>query len=434
MAVTVIGAGLAGCEAAWQLALRGIHVLLIEMKPVNFSPAHKSADLAELVCSNSLRSSSLFSGPGLLKEELRLMNSLIMRAADSTSVPAGKALAVDRKSFSEFIGSQVMANPLIQVERYEVKSLPSGENGPIIVATGPLTSDALADQILKMLGADGLHFYDAIAPIVAAESLDASRLFRASRYGTDEGDYLNAAMDEELYKAFVKEVQEAEKVEPYPFEKIPHFEGCLPIEELARRGTETLAFGPMKPVGLIDPVTGRRPYAVVQLRAENRDGSLYNLVGFQTKMTYPEQERVFRMIPGLEKAVFARLGSIHRNTYIDSPRLLDEFSRARTRPDVFFAGQITGVEGYIESTASGLAVGVMAALLQNNIFPAVPYSTTAIGALLKHTRNQDTSGFVPMNINFGIMDPAPKSVPKNRKKEFLAQRALQDIAQMEGWC
>jgi methylenetetrahydrofolate--tRNA-(uracil-5-)-methyltransferase len=429
MSVTVVGAGLAGCEAAWQLALRGIHVRLIEMKPVKFSPAHQSADLAELVCSNSLRSSSLFSGPGLLKEELRLMNSLIMRAADSTSVPAGKALAVDRKSFSEYIGSEVMANPLIQVERFEVKNLASVENGLIIVATGPLTSDALADEIIKMLGADGLHFYDAIAPIVTDESLDASRLFRASRYGTDEGDYLNAAMDEELYKAFVKEVLEAEKVEPYPFENIPHFEGCLPIEELARRGIETLAFGPMKPVGLVDPATGKRPYAVVQLRTENKAGSLYNLVGFQTKMTYPEQQRVFRMIPGLDEAVFARLGSIHRNTYIDSPRLLDEFSRAKTRPDVFFAGQITGVEGYIESTASGLAVGVMAALIQNNIVPSVPNSTTAIGALLKHTRNKDTLGFVPMNINFGIIDPAPKSIAKNRRKEFVVERALKDAAQ-----
>ena len=425
--ITIIGAGLAGCEAAWQLAKRGVAVLLVEMKPLRYSPAHTSPGLAELVCSNSLRSSSLESAAGLLKEEMRILDSLIMAAADATAVPAGKALAVDREQFSEFITARIAENPLVTIQRTEVERIPRDAASPVIVATGPLTSDALAQDIALISGIDGLSFFDAIAPIVTADSLDMRRLFRASRYGDGPGDYLNAAMDEATYRGFVNEILLAKKVEPYPFENIPHFEGCLPIEELARRGPDTLAFGPMKPVGLTDPATGTRPFAVVQLRAENREQTLYNLVGFQTKITYPEQERVFRMIPGLEEAQFVRLGSVHRNTYLDAPRLLDTFSRSRVLPHVHFAGQITGVEGYIESTASGLVVGIMAGLLSTGLTPEPPPPTTAIGGLLKHTRDQPSKKYEPMNVNFGIMEPPPAGTPKKRRKEIVAARALEAI-------
>ncbi len=425
--ITIIGGGLAGCEAAWQLANRGVPVALVEMKPLRYSPAHTSPGLAELVCSNSLRSSSLASAAGLLKEEMRILDSLIMAAADATAVPAGKALAVDRGEFSEFITGRIAASPLVTLQRQEVTRIPPDADGPIIIATGPLTADSLAQDIAGVLASDGLSFYDAIAPIVASDSLDMSRLFRASRYSDGPGDYLNAAMDEETYRRFVHEILLAKKVEPYPFEDIPHFEGCLPIEELARRGLDTLAFGPMKPVGLTDPATGARPFAVVQLRAENREQTLYNLVGFQTKMTYPEQERVFRMIPGLEKADFVRLGSVHRNTFLNAPRLLDRFSRSRLQPHVHFAGQITGVEGYIESTASGLVVGILAGLLSAGVAPEPPPPVTAIGGLLKHTRDQPSKKYEPMNVNFGIMDPPPEGTPKKRRKEVIAARALDAI-------
>ncbi len=428
MGITVIGGGLAGCEAAWQLAKREIPVRLIEMKPMKFSPAHSSENLGELVCSNSLRSGELESAAGLLKEELRVLDSLIMEAADLNRVPAGKALAVDRELFSKYITEKIASNRLISLERYEFKKITDETDDLMIIATGPLTSDSLTADIARLLGAEGLSFYDAIAPIVTAESLDMTKLFRASRYGDGEGDYLNSAMDEQLYKDFVAAIVAAAKVDPYPFEKIPHFEGCLPIEVLASRGPDTLAFGPMKPVGLKDPATGGQPYAVVQLRAENKECSLYNLVGFQTKMTHPEQDRVFRMIPGLEKADFVRLGSIHRNTYLDSPRLLDLYSRARARPQMFFAGQITGVEGYLESTASGLAVGIMAAFLSKGITPLPPPSATAVGALLKHTRDiSPKKKFEPMNVNFGIIDPLLNKVPKKLKKTVVVERALASL-------
>ncbi len=355
------------------------------------------------------------------------MDSLIMRAADATAVPAGKALAVDRNLFARFVTEKLCNHPLVKLEIREVTRIPPPEEGLVIVATGPLTADKLTSDIMKSLGSEGLYFYDAIAPIVNADSLDMSQLFRASRYGNGEGDYLNASMDEPGYMKFVSEILLAEKVDPYPFENIPHFEGCLPIEEFARRGPNTLAFGPMKPVGLTDPVTGKRPYAVVQLRAENQERTLYNLVGFQTKMKHAEQERIFRLIPGLQKAEFARLGSIHRNTYLDSPRLLDEFSRSRKDPHVFFAGQMTGVEGYIESTASGLAVGILAGLLSQKLTPQAPPGTTAIGALLKHTRNESAAKYEPMNINFGIIAEAPEGTPKHGKREKVVERALQDI-------
>jgi methylenetetrahydrofolate--tRNA-(uracil-5-)-methyltransferase len=425
--ITIIGGGLAGCEAAWQLAKRGVPVVLAEMKPLRYSPAHTSSHLAELVCSNSLRSSSLESAAGLLKEEMRILDSLIMAGAEATTVPAGKALAVDREQFSEFITERIAANPYVRISRMEVERIPSEADGPVIIATGPLTADALAQDIARVLGVEGLSFYDAIAPIVASDSVDTSKLFRASRYADGPGDYLNAAMDEETYRRFVEQILLAQKVDPHPFENIPHFEGCLPIEELARRGPDTSAFGPMKPVGLTDPLTGARPFAVVQLRAENREQTLYNLVGFQTKMTYSEQERVFRMIPGLENAHFVRLGSIHRNTYLDAPRLLDRFSRSRLQPHVYFAGQITGVEGYIESTASGLVVGMMAGLISAGLTPEPPPPITAIGGLLKHTQDQPPKKYEPMNVNFGIMDPPPAGTSKKRRKEVLATRALEAI-------
>lgn len=431
--VTVIGGGLAGCEAAWQLARLGIPVRLVEMKPHLYSPAHRSSDLAELVCSNSFRSSVLTSAVGLLKEELRILNSLIMEAADATAVPAGKALAVNRELFSHFITERIQNHPLIQLERREVTQIPGPEAGPVIVATGPLTSDVLAADIQRLLGAAGLSFYDAIAPIVTAESLDMTKLFWASRYGdTETGDYLNAPLDEPTYRAFVQAILHAEKVEPHPFESIPHFEGCLPIEVLAQRGPDTLAFGPMKPVGLIDPRTGQRPFAVVQLRAENREQTLFNLVGFQTKMKYPDQVRVFRMIPGLEHAVFTRLGSVHRNTYLDSPRLLDHFARSRTHPHVFFAGQITGVEGYVESTASGLVVGIMAGRLMQGGTVEPPTPATATGALLHHTYRDRPGRFEPMNVNFGIMTPPPHGVPKHQRKQVVVDRALAEIRRWRG--
>jgi len=425
--ISVIGAGLAGCEAAWQLARRGIAVHLFEMKPHRYSPAHASPLFAELVCSNSLRSASLQSAVGLLKEELRLMGSLIIEVADATTVPAGKALAVDRELFAAAITEKIEKDPLITVIRGEVTRIPPQEEGAVIVATGPLTSDALAAEIVQLFGSKGLSFYDAIAPIVATDSLDMSRLFRASRYDEGEGDYLNAPMDEPTYRAFVEAILNARKVEPHPFEKIAHFEGCLPVEELARRGPETLAFGPMKPVGLVDPATGRRPFAVVQLRAENKDCTSYNLVGFQTKMTHPEQERIFRMIPGLENAVFERLGSVHRNTYLDAPRVLDEWSRCLAKPHVFFAGQITGVEGYVESTASGLAVGIMAAAIAQGRVAEPPPPLSALGGLLRHTQDRASKKYEPMNVTFGLMDPPPHGTPKNRKKEVLAARAIEAV-------
>ncbi len=426
MNITVVGGGLAGCEAASVISSFGLRVRLIEMKPVKSSPAHKSADLGELVCSNSLRSAELGSAVGLLKEELRLLGSLIMRAADSTAVPAGRALAVDRGLFSRFVTQEIDQNDLITVERTELTSIPGASDGPVVIATGPLTSDELANAIAELVGEKSLSFYDAIAPIVSADGLDMTKLFKASRYEEGEGAYLNAPMDEPTYVRFVEEIIKSEKVDPYPFEKIDHFEGCLPIEELARRGRQTLCFGPMKPVGLIDPRTGRRPYAVVQLRAENAEGTLYNLVGFQTKMTYPEQQRIFRMIPGLEQAEFERLGSVHRNTFLDAPKALDEFSRANKASHVFFAGQITGVEGYVESTASGYVVGLYAALLAKNVKPEIPPSSTATGALIKHTRDEPLKEYEPMNVNYGMMDDVPVR-NRRQKKELRAKIALETV-------
>jgi methylenetetrahydrofolate--tRNA-(uracil-5-)-methyltransferase len=426
--VTVIGGGLAGCEAAWQVANRGVRVRLFEMKPAVFSAAHHLPGLSELVCSNSLRGDSLENAVGLLKEELRRLGSLFMEAAEATKVPAGGALAVDRGLFSEYVTSRIEAHPLIEVVRGEVTEIPA--EGVVVVASGPLTSGALATEIGRLVG-EYLYFYDAIAPIVAADSIDCSKAFRASRYGKGEGDdYINCPLDQEQYKSFVNELLLAEKVEPKSFEKVVHFEGCMPIEEMASRGPETLRFGPMKPVGLIDPRVGVEGHAVIQLRQENREATMYNLVGFQTKLTWPEQKRIFRMIPGLEQAEFVRLGSMHRNTFINAPRLLQASCQLKSDQRIFFAGQITGVEGYVESASSGFLAGVNAARLVLGEPLTVPPPETAIGALAVHITNTDAAHFQPMNVNYGLFPALPGRFKKKEKRGLLAQRGL---LALEAW-
>jgi methylenetetrahydrofolate--tRNA-(uracil-5-)-methyltransferase len=426
--VTIIGAGLAGCEAAWQAAKRGIAVTLHEMKPEKFSPAHHMPGLAELVCSNSLRGDSLENAVGLLKEELRRCGSLVMEAAEATRVPAGGALAVDRQLFSDYVTCKISSHPLITLKPGEVSDLPP--EGIVVIASGPLTSDALADS-LSLLTGDRLYFYDAIAPIVSADSLDMTRVFAASRYGKGDGDdYLNCPLNESEYLHFVQNLVAAEKVPGRDFEKVIHFEGCMPVETMAERGVETLRFGPMKPVGLADPRTGAEPHAVIQLRAENREKTMYNLVGFQTKLTYGEQRRVFRMIPGLENADFGRLGSMHRNTFINSPTLLLPTQQLKGEPRVIFAGQITGVEGYVESAASGFLAGINAACLAREETPALPPSETAFGALMAHITNADARHFQPMNVNYGLFPELPGRVKKKEKRQKLAERAL---AALDEW-
>jgi len=420
--VTIIGGGLAGCEAAWQAASRGISVTLHEMKPEKFSPAHHLPGLAELVCSNSLRGDSLENAVGLLKEEMRRCGSLVMEAAEATRVPAGGALAVDRQLFSDYITRKIGSHPLITLKQGEVSEIPA--DGIVIIASGPLTSDALANSLSTLTG-ERLYFYDAIAPIVSAESLDMSKIFAASRYGKGDGDdYLNCPLNEEEYLAFVAELVAAEKVPSRDFEKVVHFEGCMPVETMAERGVETLRFGPMKPVGLPDPRTGREPHAVIQLRAENREKTMYNLVGFQTKLTYGEQRRVFRMIPGLEGAEFVRLGSMHRNTFINSPALLLMTQQLKGDPRIIFAGQITGVEGYVESAASGFLAGISAACVAQAATPSLPPPETALGALMAHITNADARHFQPMNVNYGLFPELPGRVKKKEKRQMLAERAL----------
>ena len=420
--LTILGAGLAGCEAAWQAAERGLQVRLYEMKPARFSPAHSSPDLAELVCSNSLRGADLGNAVGLLKEELRRCASLVIRAADATCVPAGGALAVDRGQFSAFITGKIANHPLIELVREEITNLPA--DGLTIVASGPLTSDALAAHLFGLVG-DRLYFYDAIAPIVSAESLDRSKIYAASRYGKGDGDdYLNCPMDREQYEAFLAALRSAEKVAPREFEQVLHFDGCMPIEEMAERGDDTLRFGPMKPVGLPDPATGREPWAVGQLRTENREKSMYNLVGFQTKMTWPEQRRVLRMIPGLKQAEFIRYGVMHRNTFINSPQLLLPTQQLKTDPRIIFAGQITGVEGYVESAASGFLAGLAATALAQDKEPLLPPRETALGALLHHITDAEPKHFQPMNVNYGLFPALEGRVKKKERKLLLAERAL----------
>jgi methylenetetrahydrofolate--tRNA-(uracil-5-)-methyltransferase len=424
--VTVIGGGLAGCEAAWQLLRRNHRVRLCEMKPSRFSPAHKSPLLAELVCSNSLRSNAPDNAVGLLKEEMRRLDSLVMAAADATSVPAGKALAVDRHAFSHFIEDRLAREPGLELIRGEITDIP--EEGVVIVATGPLTSDVLARSIGALTGGEYLYFYDAISPIVEGDSIDRNRVFAASRYGHGEADYLNCPMDKETYERFWRALSDAEEIPLHAFEVMKCFEGCLPVEVIARRGIETLAHGPMKPVGLSDPRTGRQPHAVVQLRREDKAGILYNIVGFQTKLTWPEQRRIFRMIPGLEQVEFARYGSVHRNTFLNGPALLTTSLQLRSRPELFFAGQITGVEGYVESSAMGLLAGINASRFLQNAEPIPPPSETALGALIGHIKNADRKAFQPMNVTFGLFPPLSGTIRKKERGIQYARRSLEALA------
>ncbi|GAB1410327.1 methylenetetrahydrofolate--tRNA-(uracil(54)-C(5)) -methyltransferase (FADH(2)-oxidizing) TrmFO [Desulfovibrionales bacterium] len=417
--VHIIGAGLAGCEAAWQLARHGWHVLLYEMKPQVFSPAHQSEDLAELVCSNSFRSAELETGIGLLKREMTDLGSLVMEVAHQTQLPAGKALAVDRELFSREITRRITAHPDITLVRREIQSLNEigCDTEPMIVAAGPLMSSALAEHLGQVIGQNYLAFYDAIAPIVATDSINTDVAFWASRYAPEERDYLNCPMNEEEYLHFVQELLHGDKVASREFEKELHFEGCLPIEVMAERGVMTLAFGPLKPVGLVDPRTGRQPFAVVQLRAENKDKTAMNMIGFQTKLKYPEQERIFRMIPGLEQAEFLRLGSIHRNTYVQAPAVLGPGLELLSRSGIYLAGQITGVEGYLESAATGLWLGLS---LAGKV--SAPPRETALGALLGHLRTE-AKNFQPSNVHFGLMPALNQRAPKKKRKELYALRA-----------
>ena len=432
--INIYGAGLAGCEAAWQAAQRGVKVRLFEMKPHKMTPAHHSDGFAELVCSNSLRSDCVSNAVGLLKEEMRRFDSLIMQAADATRVPAGSALAVDRTKFSQYITDRIRNHPNIEVVEEEVSSL---EEGTVtVIATGPLTSDAMADFIKDDLGCGKLHFFDAAAPIVDASTINMDIAFFASRYDKGDADYINCPMNKEQYDAFWQALTTAEEAQLKEFDKesqknVKVFEGCMPVEVMAKRGYETLCYGPLKPVGLIDPRVGTESYAVVQLRKENREGTMFNLVGFQTHLTFPEQRRVFRMIPGLENAEFLRYGVMHRNTYLNSPGLLDNTYAMNARPDVFFAGQMTGVEGYVESAGSGLLAGINAAhraLGKDKL--ALP-AETMLGAMADYVSRGGTGDFAPMNANFGIVTPLGYRVKggKVAKNEKLAERALSIIDQ-----
>ncbi len=451
--VRIVGGGLAGCEAAWQAASRGVRVTLHEMRPNRGTDVHKTGDLAELVCSNSLRGDKLDNAVGLLKEEMRRLGSLVMRAADETRVPAGAALAVDRDAFAAAVTAAVSGHPLITIARGEVAAIPDlrGASEPVVLATGPLTSEALAASIATFVGQDYLYFYDAISPIVLAESIDRTKVFRASRYdrslgpvpdrqavaagpacGTDdgEGDYLNCPFTKTEYEAFYDALTHAESATVHDFDREPFFEGCLPIEVLAHRGPDTLRFGPMKPVGLTDPKTGRWPYACVQLRQDNLAGDHFSLVGFQTQLKWGEQARVLRLVPGLEQAEFVRFGMVHRNTYINGPSILNETWQTRTRPDLFFAGQISGVEGYVESAASGLLAGRNAAALALGETPSCPPRTTAIGALAYYASHALASTYQPSNITFGIMEPLA-SPPRGKadRKRATSERALAALAE-----
>jgi methylenetetrahydrofolate--tRNA-(uracil-5-)-methyltransferase len=429
--VHIIGGGLAGSEAAWQLAERGHDVVLHEMRPGVGTAAHKTDRLAELVCSNTFKSTETSNAHGLLKAEMRLLGCMILECADEARVPGGSALTVDRDVFSSAVHARVTAHPRITVERGEVTRLPS----PGIVATGPLTSSALAESIRARLGLDALAFYDAIAPIVSVDSIDHDIVFRASRYGKEtmegesDGAYLNCPMTREQYEIFLDALTTADKATAHEFDAVPYFEGCMPAEEMARRGRETLRFGPMKPVGLVDPRTGREAHAVVQLRMEDRAGRMWNLVGFQTRLRYPEQQRVFRMIPGLENAEFLRFGSIHRNSYLNAPAALAPHLALRDDARTLFAGQLTGVEGYTESTATGLLAGINLSRLLAGDEPAVPPTTTMLGALYRYLREADPRHFQPMNANFGLVDDlGVRMKDKRAKKEKLAERALAEMA------
>lgn len=420
--VNVIGAGLAGSEAAWQIANRGVKVRLYEMRPVKQTPAHHTENFAELVCTNSLRANQLTNGVGLLKEEMRQLNSVVMQAADKHNVPAGGALAVDRDSFSKAITAAVKNHPNVEVITEEVTSIPSGLT---VVATGPLTSDLLAKEIIKFTGDDGLYFYDAAAPIVAKDSLDMDKVYLKSRYDKGEAAYLNCPMTEEEFTAFHKELVNAEMAELHDFEDEKFFEGCMPIEEMASRGAKTMLFGPLKPVGLEDPKTGKEPFAVVQLRQDNAVGDLYNIVGFQTHLKWGEQKRVFSMIPGLENARFVRYGVMHRNTYLRSPEMMTATYQTKARSDLFFAGQMTGVEGYVESAASGLYAGINAARLALGQEPVVFPTETMMGAMAHYITHASKKNFQPINANFGIVPRLKQKIRDKRERNLqLSQRAL----------
>ncbi len=426
-ALTVIGGGLAGCEAAWHAAEAGCAVRLYEMRPLRRTEAHQTDHLAELVCSNSFRNASLDTAIGLLKEEMRRLGSLIMRIADVTAVPAGAALAVDREQFAAGVSAAIAAHPRIELVRDEVQAVP--DDGVVIVATGPLTSPALSQNLQARLGQTHLYFYDAIAPIVTADSVDRSIAFSASRYDKGGDDYLNCPFTRDEYYAFVDAVLAAEKVQTRDFERCVYFEGCMPIEEMARRGRETLAFGPMRPVGLIDPRSGTRPYAVAQARQDNREATLYNLVGFQTKMTYPEQRRVLRMIPGLAQAEFVRLGSLHRNTFINAPAVLQPTLQLRGHDAIFLAGQLVGVEGYVESAATGLLAGLNAARALAGRPLLVPPATTALGSLLAYITDRTRREFQPMNANYGLFPPLDGKGRGRDRRRAMGDRALRDGVQ-----
>jgi methylenetetrahydrofolate--tRNA-(uracil-5-)-methyltransferase len=431
--VTVVGGGLAGSEAAWALAERGVQVTLCEMRPGTKTAAHQTDRLAEIVCSNSFKSVDLTNAHGLLKAELRALGSILLPCADLARVPGGSALAVDRELFSQAVHERVTSHPNITLLRKEVGGLPS----PAVIATGPLTSSRLTQAMVARLGSAALAFYDAIAPVVSAESLDQSRLYALSRYGKGDGDdYLNAPMDAAAYNQFIDALTAADQFHGHEFDEVPYFEGCLPVEEMARRGRETLRFGPMKPVGLPDPRTGREPHAVVQLRREDRAGQMWNLVGFQTRLRIPEQQRVFRMIPGLEAAEYFRYGSIHRNSYLNSPASLGPGLTAKDDDRLFFAGQITGVEGYTESLGTGIMAGINLSRRLQGLPVALPPPTTMLGGLYRYLREADPRHFQPMNANFGLLDLLPgKSLPraqrgvkKDRKKQLLVGRAQADFA------
>ena len=423
----VLGGGLAGSEAAWALAERGVKVTLVEMRPGVMTPAHQTGRLAELVCTNSLKSVELTTAHGLLKAELRMLGSLLLECADQARVPGGSALVVDREAFSSAVDRRIREHPLISVAAREATELP--DRG--IVATGPLTSDRLASAIAARLGASSLAFYDAIAPIVSDDSLDQAVLYRRSRYDKGEGDdYLNAPMTRQDYEGFIAALTSADQHHGHEFDEVPYFEGCLPVEEMARRGPETLRFGPMKPVGLADPRTGREPYAVVQLRREDKAGQMWNLVGFQTRLRIPEQQRVFRGIPGLGQAEFLRYGSIHRNAYLNSPATLAPGLVTRDAPFTFFAGQLTGVEGYTESLGTGILTGINLHRVLTGRDIAIPPPTTMLGALLRYLREADPKHFQPMNANFGLLDPLPGTVKKSEKRPMLVDRAL---AEFRAW-
>ena len=432
MTISILGGGLAGSEAAWQLAERGHDVVIHEMRPEIRTPAHKTGRLAELVCSNTFKSTETTNAHGLLKEEMRLLGSLILWAADQARVPGGTALAVDRDLFSQAVDDRIHSHPRIRIDRGEATRLAS----PTIVATGPLTSDALAEDIRRTLGAESLAFYDAIAPIISRESIDESVVFLASRYGKGTmqgedgavGSYLNCPFDRAQYEQFIDALIQADQHQGHDFDQVPYFEGCMPVEEMARRGRDTLRFGPLKPVGLRDPRTGRDAWAVVQLRREDRAGQMWNLVGFQTRLRIPEQQRIVRMIPGLQNAEFLRYGSIHRNSYINTPSALTPHLSLRDDPRVLFAGQLTGVEGYTESSATGLLAGVNLARLMDGEEPVIPPPTTMLGGLYRYLREADSAHFQPMNANFGLLDELDERLrDKHRKRELLAERALDEM-------